>query len=260
MCYAGIRGFSSKLIVGEEASYMKRDFIMKGVLPVYANEAVGMVLITTVEDNFNCALLSPFFVLMYFAGVSEMMDVKIEGEPVFELIAVGPCKPCILAGKGGECPHYERPPWKSGRKYKEVEAIMNDDSIKSRELDGIVTSSKRFLIAQAWFDAFSRRSLREPHVFVQEVPMVGVGLDPHGGGDGSATAIVDVVLTQDRFGFRDVVRCLVLFGFVPATSTRTTKIKPFASTRNAWHTQTSARWRTPFVRVSRRRCPPGSGH
>lgn len=180
---------------------MKKSIVFRVAIPVYGNADSGLFLITTVEDDFN--------------WVSEMMDTKLpNGEPVFTLIAVGPCKTCVLAGNGGKCPHYERPMWKSGRKYQEVVAIMEasgDEGLKKREMDGVITSSKKYLVAEKFILAFIQRSKESPFVFTTPQPVVLVGIDPHGGGDGSDTAIIDVVLSKDRMGNRDVVSLLLLF-------------------------------------------------
>lgn len=138
------------------------------------------------------------------------MEIKDgTGEQVFELITIGPCETCVLAGKGGECPHYEKPPWKSGRKYQQAQAVLaasGDDGLGAREMDGIITSSKHYLIAQKFILDFVERSKLSAFVFTIPVPVILIGLDPHGGGDGSASAIIDVVLTRDKTGERDVVR------------------------------------------------------
>lgn len=146
--------------------------------------------------------------------VSEIMDIKSNGESVFELISIGPCESCVLAGKGGECPHYEKPPWKSGRKYQYAQAVLaasGDEGLGAREMDGIITSSKHYLVAHKFIADFIERSKSNPFAFLNPVPVMLIGLDPHGGGDGSASCIIDVVLTRDKQGERDVVRCFALF-------------------------------------------------
>lgn len=140
-----------------------------------------------------------------------MMDIKVGGENVFTLIAIGPCESCVLAGKAGECPHYEKPPWKSGRKYQEVAAVLaasGDAGLTAREMDGIITSSKHFLVLQRWINDFKARP---PHVFTEPVPVVLIGIDPHGGGDGSSTGVFDLILTRNESRMIDVVNPLSFF-------------------------------------------------
>lgn len=120
--------------------------------------------------------------------LSELKDK--DGNDVFFVVRHGPCQKCIDKGIGVDCPHFERAPWKSKAKDDQVKAIFKQQGkmeLFEQEMRGQVISKMNFLVAGKFINL-----LRDRPLFKWRHPprLIYLGIDPHGGGKTSETAIM----------------------------------------------------------------------
>lgn len=182
------------------------------VLPVAGNEHNSVLMITTLDGEQN--------------WVTQLENYKRpDGKPIFQFVRHGPCNACIDSGVGAECPHYERAPWKSKSKDQDIKAIykaQGESALGDQEMSGMSVSTRTYIIQGIYIKQLHIRPL---HIFANPVGLIHVGIDPHGGGKTSNTAIVALANDCGRVVVRSLERqiahthdqhkvCCVLESFV----------------------------------------------
>lgn len=193
-------------------AFQKDSMFQRVYLPVVGNEDCSFVGITTLDGKEN--------------WVSRLEDIKrpSDGSSVFKFTKHGPCQTCVDQGIGADCPHYERAPWKSKAKNDDLQAIYKSQgemALFEQEMAGMGVSHNTFTVRGMFITALQQRPA---HVFTRQVQSIHLGIDPHGGGKPSDTAIV--AMCQDQ-GHK-----VVRFYFT------------VACTAHTWPPQTRECWRT----------------
>lgn len=156
---------------------MPDKMFQRVVLPVYGNENNSVMMITTLDGEQN--------------WVTMLDNLKRkDGKPVFHFVRHGPCNACIDAGIGNKCTHYEKAPWKSKQKDDDVKTIykqQGQSDLYNQEMRGEVVSQRTYLIQGKWITALKNQPL---HEWMRPPGVIHLGIDPHGGGKTSETAIM----------------------------------------------------------------------
>lgn len=125
--------------------------------------------------------------------VSQLYRLKRkDNRVIFKFIRHGPCDACMEEGRGPQCPHYERMPWKSKAKdddIKEIYRQRGQAELGEQEMSGASISPLTFIVKPIYIKQLLERPL---HSFTHPPGVIHVAIDPHGGGKTSATAIIFV--------------------------------------------------------------------
>lgn len=178
------------MIILEEAAHLKAALFQNVIVPLLTVDHTALLAITSPGDEQN-----------YVSVIQDLVDAQ--GRPLFKNIRIGMmCKKCLEAGKE-KCGHELKrlPAWKSEARHDLVRAIFgqNQEAMK-REAEGLIVSSRVYLLGKKNIDAFVARA---PHQFQFDVQLIEIGIDPSGGGSQSDYSIVSKCVENGKHVVRN---------------------------------------------------------
>ena len=170
----GLRGFTAKCAVLEEAAYMSQGTFTNVVAPCFGVKNFTVLALSTPDDEMNW-----YSVLLengYFRTVNFGMA----------------CEVCTRQGEAAKCTHTNvtLPKWKTKEGQRMLKLLLaNDQGAFEREVLGLVVGRAQLLFDKSWLYKFEQRpryTFKRPGSY----DFLFMAVDPSGGGSKSDFAIV----------------------------------------------------------------------
>lgn len=241
-----MRGQGANILILEEAAYIKESVFHEVVLPLIGVNNVAVLGISTPDNEFN-----------YYSELVNMKKKTRPGDPnsddtsegVFHVLEFGlHCEDC--AKRRIKCLHkdIELPEWKSRKRQELTEELMSSNMARmQRELQGMIIGSSVFCFneySRAMFDA-------QPYRFENKPPVLHLGIDPSGGGEGSDYSYVltanengvDVIIAYQAIGTHKTDQIYDMFN---ALFGRIRKSKLYCDALVKVHCEANMSWMVPY--------------
>jgi hypothetical protein len=182
------RGFTVDIIILEEAAHIPVIIWDHVVVPALGKENMVLLAITTPLGPAN-----------YFSRLTQLR--REDGEPFFVVHALGlACEECMTAGRGSKCTHMQHmlPAWKSVERHERQRAIYGEEKSGTfeQEAAGMVVQDDAMVLTEKGIAYLANRA---PYIFGPPPPIIYTYVDPSGGADGSAMAILSMAYSDGLY-------------------------------------------------------------
>lgn len=187
-----IRGITAHGMVFEEAAFIGEGMYNEVALPLDGvNRSCILAISSPPKESFN-----------YFFKFFDLKNK--DGKRVYDGIKIDSMCDTCRENNAEECPHrqdFERPPWKSLEKEKDLRAQYGNNKTQlRREIYGVAESDELSVFRKPDIE---RLYANPPYTFRRPPHYIIIAIDPCGGGTGSDTAWTAVAADEfDRFVVR----------------------------------------------------------